>query len=38
MEPVPEKVVFLGKLEGAEPLKKITSPSPLKERGIEGVR
>jgi len=27
-----------GKCEGASPLQKTPSPSPLKERGIKGVR
>jgi len=31
-------VVVREKFEGVEPLQKTTSPSPLKERGIKGVR
>jgi len=32
------KIVYKGKFEGACPFKTYTSPSPLKERGIKGVR
>jgi len=31
-------VKILGKFEGASPLQKQPSPSPLKERGIKGER
>ena len=36
---MPRLILFKkGKIEGASPLQNLYSPSPLKERGIKGVR
>jgi len=37
-EIIPMNCLQKGKVEGAKPLQQLPSPSPLKERGIQGVR